>query len=358
MPPAKKAKKKAAGKSRVSLEPFVRVDVGFVLNDPRWLRLSDTSARIYIQLSAVALQVRKEVLPPYYDISSIALMLHRSAPEVEKSVKELCDGPKPLLTIVSGNCIRINGFKKRYDGRMQWKDNCEQLETTADNCKQVQTTALEKEKDVVRAVAVDSIHECSPDVDDLPVDARSCCDELPPEPKPTTEPTTTSTSGMAHASQNDNGDGTTKTTSEPLPIDQTDRAKISPTQMELMDIWHKDAPEFREWESLRGTCAMHTDPSYMLAHAMEVENDATLVKKLQAFYRRLFPRKGEKRKNPGETIWNQAREIISTEERDALGDASTRGGQPSSIADAIPPPSVSSPAQKAKIDKRKSRGKK
>ena len=332
---------------RKSLDPFVRIDIKFALHDPRWIQLDDTSARIYIQLCALALDERRELLPARYDISSLAFILRRDQDVIGRALSCLSSMSDPLISM-EHNRIRINGMQNRYDGRFKWKDNCEQLPTTANNCKQMQISAVEEEEDVEPlAVDVESIGECSPDVDELPADADNCVDELPPEPKTNQgNSTTKSTAGIAHTAQKVNSNGGNGKGHDTPKVEPVFPKPPPPCASEMhplirgriQSLLEGAVTAFNASDSLWALAAKleSNNAVWLLAHVLEVEKIEYAVSRPAMLFSRIGPPKQSGPIQPSDPAQQRAKELLDKYERMILGiKKEDCGGSISSPASAL-----------------------
>lgn len=107
-------------------ERFVRFRVTFLLNDPRYVMLSDGAQGLYIYLEACAISERREILPlEISDPDSLSFARHRPLPVTEKSLAELKSGKRPLVEQTEDGRLRIVGVRKAHGLRFGWHEEAE-----------------------------------------------------------------------------------------------------------------------------------------------------------------------------------------------------------------------------------------
>jgi hypothetical protein len=102
--------------------PFVRFEVDFLLNDARYMRLSDGAQATYLYLQACALRCRSEFLPPEYDIAEIAMARRREEHQIAAALDELTSGPRALIGVLPDGRYRVVGVRDQHGDRFRWRD--------------------------------------------------------------------------------------------------------------------------------------------------------------------------------------------------------------------------------------------
>lgn len=277
-------------KRRNSKELFLRVDVDFILNDPRCVLLTAEQFRVYLQISALALQARRELLPTRYDLRATALLLRTTAVQLHATVKQLCEMQDPLLSIDRGR-IRVNGLKARYDGRFRWKgsDNDAGYDELSDE--EVGTWVVDDNCSAVaynrNAVACNCIatapEEEEEEEEDVEEENRKSEIEAPPHCPPeggTATAKATATEALAFASP-DNGNGKKAMCGKV-------RDKIHPYALDLIDKWVREEPEkFNSIKKLYELLAKRTWAIEGLALVIDIELSDTAGSKLAVLYQEM-----------------------------------------------------------------------
>jgi hypothetical protein len=336
-----------ANGARKSRELFLRIDVDFMLNDPRCVLMTDRQFRVYCQVSALALKERRELLPSRFDLRSTAFLLHTTAEQLHPTVMQLCGGPDPMLAI-ERNRLRVAGLKERYDGRFRWADDdvkdgaatAWQLHATTgavgDNC---DATAAEVEVEVDADGEPEREQEGDVDGEPLDVedarasspllepDAAELPGDAPDEAGEIHEPaTTTATAGNAHPSIHDNGNDYDKGAAD------KDLDCMHGELAAIMERWWSAAAKgqsaFRMWRPLMERVANPGSVFHVLSHVLEVDATSKMRSKAAALYTRLFPKSEEEELRPAEWAQkaaakrlNQDLEVLSAQlpEADQIG---------------------------------------
>lgn len=105
-------------------EYFCRLDVNFVLHDPRWLRLSSDAKVLYLEMWATAVSERRERLPKMYDLDYFARLLGISRDVMGRSLAELLPkkGRSGLVRRDRSRRISVSGVRSKHK-RLPWKDD-------------------------------------------------------------------------------------------------------------------------------------------------------------------------------------------------------------------------------------------
>lgn len=84
--------------------PHVRARCSF-LGGPRYLRLPPESQALWWQLMKIALEERREFLPPEYDIEAIALAWHQSVETTTRALNAILGSTRPIISqLHAGDC--------------------------------------------------------------------------------------------------------------------------------------------------------------------------------------------------------------------------------------------------------------
>jgi len=104
-------------------ETYCRVDVNFILTDPRWLNLSHEAKALYMTVWATAVFLRRERLPKMYGLGHFARLLGLSRHKAGTSLAELLPkkGGSGLLYRDRAGCITVCGVRSKHK-RLPWND--------------------------------------------------------------------------------------------------------------------------------------------------------------------------------------------------------------------------------------------
>jgi len=104
-------------------ETYCRVDVNFILTDPRWLNLSHEAKALYMTIWATAVFLRRERLPKMYGLGHFARLLGLSRHKAGVSLAELLPkkGGSGLLHRDRAGCITVCGVRSKHK-RLPWND--------------------------------------------------------------------------------------------------------------------------------------------------------------------------------------------------------------------------------------------
>jgi len=116
-------------------EPYCKLELDFVLHDPRWSNLSVEAKVVYLTVWATAVSVRRETLPSSYNAAYLARITGISLSNVRRSLSELCrvvnrsNGERSsnsrgskLLHRSRGGRITVCGVRGKHQGLKLWKD--------------------------------------------------------------------------------------------------------------------------------------------------------------------------------------------------------------------------------------------
>ena len=104
-------------------ECFCRLDVNFILTDPRWRFRQLLDKVLYLTIWATAVQIRREVLPKEYNSAHFAEVLRVPCSEVGRAMRRLRDGraSAPLISRDTTGAITVIGVKAKHK-KLIWRD--------------------------------------------------------------------------------------------------------------------------------------------------------------------------------------------------------------------------------------------
>jgi hypothetical protein len=131
---------------------YCRFDVDFLLSDSRFVLLTDSQKVLYLQLQAIALQERRELLTARFNAKEIAFQTRRDEADVAEGLEALSAESCGLIRIEAGR-IRVVGVRKHHSEKLNWRDEEEQSRYSNDT-----TVPRHVPEDAERYI---SGHDCS-----------------------------------------------------------------------------------------------------------------------------------------------------------------------------------------------------
>jgi len=98
---------------------FARIEVEFILNDPRFFTLSDYCQTLYLGLWCIAVKERKERLDPWYTPASIAQALHKDPRSIASGLTKLQQAC--LISIDDDGCVIVRGVGSKHKKMQGWR---------------------------------------------------------------------------------------------------------------------------------------------------------------------------------------------------------------------------------------------
>ncbi len=107
---------------------FVRLESGFILEDPRYLRHGLVARAVFHHLSAIAVRQRQEFLPARYSPDLLAISMRCTAEEVGAGLDELVGAVhEPLVGRLADGRIRVIDVRKCHGKKFRWLDQTEEF---------------------------------------------------------------------------------------------------------------------------------------------------------------------------------------------------------------------------------------
>jgi len=138
---------------------FARLEVEFVLLDPRWHNLNHAARSVYLTLWVRAVNLRSECLPAYYSQSDLCREATVSRTTLVRSLKQLQE--KVLIKIGEDGRITVCGVRSKHQKLHGWKNGDKGDEPRQESQSQKESR---EESSVIDPISSDEIDQKPPNV--------------------------------------------------------------------------------------------------------------------------------------------------------------------------------------------------